>query len=78
MSGPMQFRIRDVLWGMTLLAIALGWWLDHRMLHARNVRMISALERDFRGAPLTRQQIDDLHQVVDRLPVKELRPGMWK
>jgi hypothetical protein len=26
-----RFTIRDLLWLMVVLALGLGWWLDHRM-----------------------------------------------
>src|SRR6188474_288473 len=27
------FTIRDMLWAMALVAMGLGWWMDHRLLH---------------------------------------------
>jgi|GEM_PF-5941082 len=34
-----QYGIRDALWAITLLAVALGWWLDHERLQARESRV---------------------------------------
>jgi len=31
----MRFTIRDVLWLMVVVALALGWWLDHRKAQRR-------------------------------------------
>jgi hypothetical protein len=28
----MRFTIRDVLWATAVVALALGWWIDHQML----------------------------------------------
>jgi len=28
--GYFRFGVRDLLWGMALLGLSLGWWLDHR------------------------------------------------
>lgn len=37
--GSLRYRIRDVLWGMALLGLALGWWIDHERLQAREGRV---------------------------------------
>jgi len=28
----MRFTIRDLLWLMVVVALSVGWWLDHRRL----------------------------------------------
>jgi hypothetical protein len=42
----LRFTIRDLLWLMLVLALALGWWLDHKRLESVNQmwRVISPTE----------------------------------
>jgi len=37
-----QFRIRDLLWLIALVAVALGWWTDH---HEQELRIQRALQK---------------------------------
>jgi len=38
----MRFTIRDLLWAMVVVALALGWWLDKR---ASEQRVSATVER---------------------------------
>jgi hypothetical protein len=40
----MRFTIRDLLWLTVVASLAVGWWVDHRSLAARDVEH----ERDAR------------------------------
>jgi hypothetical protein len=31
----LSFGIRDLLWAMVVVGLAVGWWLDHRHLSAQ-------------------------------------------
>lgn len=33
-NWKLSFRLRDLLWLTAVIALALGWWLDHRQLQA--------------------------------------------
>ena len=32
-----RFTIRDVLWLTVVVALSIGWWLDHRQLSVRDL-----------------------------------------
>jgi hypothetical protein len=32
----MRFSIRDLLWGNLVVAMGLGWWIDHRALRDKH------------------------------------------
>jgi hypothetical protein len=34
----LRFTIRDLLWLMVVVALAVGWWLDHRQLSVADER----------------------------------------
>ena len=34
-----RFTIRDVLWLMVVVALAMGWWLENRHLRASNAEL---------------------------------------
>ena len=36
----LRFTIRDLLWLVLLMAVALGWWLDHRSLVSRPAKVV--------------------------------------
>lgn len=48
----MTFSIRDLLWLVTLFALALGWWLDHDA--ARTLKQVQSSEiEEWRGRCMT-------------------------
>jgi hypothetical protein len=34
-----RFTIRDLLWLTAMIALAVGWWLDHRKITQENERL---------------------------------------
>ena len=40
MKLPFRFAIRDLLWLTTVIALGIGWWIDHRgrMIAERNAK----------------------------------------
>jgi hypothetical protein len=34
----MRFSMRDWLWGTLVVAMGLGWWVDHRQMAAKVLR----------------------------------------
>jgi hypothetical protein len=38
-----RFTIRDVLWMTVVVALGVGWWLEHR-LHLSSAAQVQALE----------------------------------
>ena len=41
----MKFSIRDVLWLTVVIALAVGWWLDHSRSALRRDAVISDVDR---------------------------------
>ena len=39
----LRFTIRDVLWLMVIVGLAVGWWVDHSR-HADTARRLDAVE----------------------------------
>jgi hypothetical protein len=35
----LRFTIRDLLWLIVVVALAVGWWLDHRQAAEENYRL---------------------------------------
>jgi hypothetical protein len=33
----MRFSIRDLFWATALVAMGLGWWLEHQQIHASDL-----------------------------------------
>jgi hypothetical protein len=40
-SAMFKFTIRDLLWLMLLVALAVGWWIEHRYWEQRRLRNIA-------------------------------------
>jgi hypothetical protein len=45
----MRFSIRDVLFATTIVALALGWWLDHALLKQREAATAERYLEDVRS-----------------------------
>ena len=56
-----QFRLRDLFWLMALVAVALGWWADHRYLAPRVVD-VPALHAEIGSL---RSQLVEIQDVID-------------
>lgn len=50
----MRFAIRDLLWLMVVVALALGWWLDHRRQDQRWDALLKRI-----NPPLPQYILDD-------------------
>ena len=46
-----RFTIRDVLWLTVVVALAVGWWLDHRAIQSVRGWWIDHLEREHSSNP---------------------------
>ena len=68
-----QFRIRDLLFIMVIIALAVGWWLDR----SRQRSVIDGLRTEISGLRERLQpesdgdgvgDIEELHEMADSLP----------
>ena len=41
-----RFTVRDVLWLMVVVALAVAWWVDRQRAHRRNTRQLSIIARE--------------------------------
>ena len=57
-----RFGIRDLLWFTTVVAVALGWWIDHAKLSYDFLieqNQHQALYRDFHSLRATAQMLEE-------------------
>jgi hypothetical protein len=72
----LRFSIRDLLCLTALVAVALGWWLDHRALLKRNEPVVEEIADPITPEPVSfaarqkewQSQIEDINKV----PIKEM------
>jgi hypothetical protein len=61
-----RFTIRDVLWLTALVAMGVGWWMDHRRLTSP---LFVTVSRPFISA---RMQVGDVLE-IERMPNNKLK-----
>jgi hypothetical protein len=55
-----RFTIRDVLWLTVVVALGIGWWIDHR-------RMAAVIDfQDF--AIRTQSELDEIARDLEKIP----------
>ncbi|MGI8981923.1 MAG: hypothetical protein ACR2FY_22045 [Pirellulaceae bacterium] len=63
----MKFSIRDLLLVTVIVALALGWWLDHRLLLGR-LHSVGGYLTHFAGEYKRDIRVDDAGQVTEFIP----------
>src|SRR4051794_18270144 len=71
----LRFTIRDLLWLMALIAISLGWWLDHRTSTRRFAVMEEDRDKFHFAAQALRTHLMQAQQASDGFQ-KQLHPEL--
>jgi hypothetical protein len=64
----LSFGIRDLLWAMALVAMGLGWWLDHQRSREREQTAMIRFNLMF---ALPKSRAEDMRQMFEPLTSRE-------
>jgi len=59
-----RFTIRDVLWAMVVVAVGLGWWMDHKQIGGLRGQLAASKESFEAFKELRNLEIDDYEKAL--------------